>query len=185
MSKLRNSEVDAYAYIRERLKELGWVVKNPSKNSHGQVWTQNQCLSDPEIKEQLGAKHPENIIKIAETKLWVVEAKADRKDLELALSEAVDYYSERINKGRSYRAVIASGVAGNEDTGYLVKTKIRIDGNWYIISINQQEATGLLSPKDVAALLSQNNFDISDFAPPKSYFCNPPNELTKYCIWVE
>jgi type I restriction enzyme M protein len=90
------TEVDAYAYIRERLKDFGWNIKNPSRHPMGQVWTQNQCLTDLGIKERLGAKHPENIIKISETKLWVIEAKANRKDLELALSEAIDYYSERI-----------------------------------------------------------------------------------------
>jgi len=169
--RVRSSEVDAYAYIRDHLKDLGWNIKNPSRHPTGQVWTQNQCLSDTRIKDRLGAKHPENIIKISETKLWVIEAKANRKDIDLALSEAVEYYSERINEDGHYHAIIATGVAGNEDTGlYLIKTKIRIDGKWQVVTINRQEATALLSPKDVAMLLSQNTPDISDFAPPQKLF---------------
>lgn len=174
------TEVDAYAYIRERLKDSGWNIKNPSRHPMGQVWTQNQCLSDPGIRERLGAKRPENIIKISETKLWVIEAKANRKDLELALSEAVDYYSERINECGPYRAIIASGVAGNEDTGlYLVKNKIRIDGVWHTVTINRQDATSLLSPKDVATLLSQNTSDISDFAPPQKLFLKSAERINE------
>ena len=41
-----DSEVEAYGFIRDQLKELGWVVRDPSKNTGGQVWTQNQCLAD-------------------------------------------------------------------------------------------------------------------------------------------
>ena len=41
------SEVDAYIYGRKELKELGWDIRNPAKTPQGQVYTQNQCLSDP------------------------------------------------------------------------------------------------------------------------------------------
>ncbi len=45
------TEVEAYGFIRERLRALEWIVKNPSLATGGQVWTQNQCLSHPEIKQ--------------------------------------------------------------------------------------------------------------------------------------
>ncbi|WP_241380164.1 hypothetical protein, partial [Escherichia coli] len=70
------SEVEAYHFIRENLKEVGWVVKNPSRYSEGQVWTQNQCFEHPVLKSALKLMRPENIVKLSETKVWVIEAKS-------------------------------------------------------------------------------------------------------------
>ena len=50
------TEVDAYVYIKKQLKALGWDTRNPTTNPRGQVWTQNQCLAHPIIKEAWGAK---------------------------------------------------------------------------------------------------------------------------------
>jgi type I restriction-modification system DNA methylase subunit len=175
------SEVEAYDFIRRRLRELEWVVKNPSLNTGGQVWTQNQCLSHPEIKRALGLTRPENIIKIKESAVWVVEAKPTRKQLAQALDEAVNFYSKPINqkcKGK-LQALIASGVAGNEASGYLVKTVIRLDGRWRTVTKNRQEATGLLSPADVNTLLTQGDSDIHDFAPPQRLFLQAAERINE------
>lgn len=64
MSKTKATEVDAYAFIKSELKTLGWDTRNPATHPQGQVYTQNQCLSNPEIKKWLDKKRPESIIKI-------------------------------------------------------------------------------------------------------------------------
>ena len=64
---------------------------------NGQVWTQNQCLAHEHIKTALGATRPENIVKVSENALWVIEAKASRKELSKALDEATDFYAQKIN----------------------------------------------------------------------------------------
>src|SRR5689334_20436202 len=94
------SEVEAYHYIREQLREHGWIVKPPGRNEAGEVWTQNQCLEHPEIARCLGAMRPENIVKLSETTLWVIEAKSKRPELKKALREAEDDYAAPINKGK-------------------------------------------------------------------------------------
>ena len=163
-----NTEVEAYEFIRKDLRDLKWIVKNPSLGAGGQVWTQNQCLSHPDIKSCLGAMRPENIVKVSEKHLWVIEAKATRKDLGKAVDEAVNDYANRIiGANGGFRAILASGVAGNEDTGYLIQTKVRIDGKWRPVTINGQEATGLLSPESVKFLIENNTSDIHDYAPPQ------------------
>ena len=63
MPRPRTSEVHAYAFIKDNLKMLGWVVKNPVRSLDGQVYTQQECLEDARIAEKLGARHPENIVK--------------------------------------------------------------------------------------------------------------------------
>lgn len=166
-----DTEVEAYDFIRQDLRDLRWVVKNPSLRTGGQVWTQNQCLSHPEIKQALGAMRPENIVKISERFVWVIEAKSTRKDLGKAIDEAINDYAKKINDAPgTLRAILASGVAGNEAAGYLIKTKIRINGKWIPVTINGQEATGLLSPESVRFLVENDSSDIHDYAPPQYLF---------------
>lgn len=110
------TEVEAYDFIRRQLRDLGWVVKNPNVNTGGQVWTQNQCLGHPDIKAAFGAIRPENIVKVRENALWVIEAKASRKQLAKAIEEAQDFYCKRINdRPGALRAILATGVAGTEE----------------------------------------------------------------------
>jgi len=178
--QIAETEVEAYDFIRRGLRDLGWIVKNPSLNTGGQVWTQNQCFAHPDIKAALDKKRPENVVKISETGVWIIEAKAARSELAVALDEAVNYYAGRINKAPcKLRAVLASGVAGTEELGYLIRTKIRIDGAWHPVTINGQEATGLLSPDDIRILLEQNTSDIREFSPPQWLFLQAAERINE------
>ncbi len=39
LPKSAESEVEAYAFIRHQLRDLGWIVKDPNKGGNGQVST--------------------------------------------------------------------------------------------------------------------------------------------------
>lgn len=113
--KPADSEVEAYEFIRQQLRDLGWVVKDPSKGGDGQVWTQNQCLAHPQLKQALVKCRPENVVKLSEKAIWVIEAKSTRKQLDKALEEATEFYSAAINSTKGpFRALLATGVAGND-----------------------------------------------------------------------
>ncbi|HEX4029135.1 MAG TPA: hypothetical protein VHX20_02170 [Terracidiphilus sp.] len=119
-----DTEVEAYEYIRQQLRDLNWVVKDPSRSPEGQVWTQNQCLAHPKMKAAFGRKRPENVVKLSEKLLWVIEAKRSRKQLDVAVEEAIEYYAAKINAlPGNVRAVLATGIAGTEESGYLMRTK--------------------------------------------------------------
>lgn len=168
---LAQSEVEAYGFIRDNLSDLGWSVKDPGRSVGGQVWTQGQCLRHPDIKRALGKARPENIVDIGAGRLWVIEAKADRRKLGQAVQEATSDYADRINAlGEATQARLASGVAGNEASGYLVETRLWLDGKWQPVTINGRRATGLLSPQDVRTLLQSRSADIADYAPPQHLF---------------
>ena len=178
--KAKQSEVEAYAFIRQQLRDLGWIVKDPSKGGGGQVWTQNQCLADPHMKIAFGLVRPENVVKISEKYIWIIEAKPTRKELDKALSEATLFYSEKVNSTKGqYKALIATGVAGNEDAGYLMRTVIRLDGKWFPVTINKQEATGLLSPDDTRVLLKEGGSDVHEFAPPQWLFISAAERINE------
>jgi type I restriction-modification system DNA methylase subunit len=152
MAKPRNSEVHAYGFIREDLRRLGWDTRNPSRYAGGQVYTQNECLSHPEIQGALGLERPENIVKITDTIFWPIEAKADRADLSKAISEA-EGYALKINRSKNIKAAFVSGVAGNQIDNYLVQTKFFDGTEFHPVTVNGKDLSALLSPSLVHAVL--------------------------------
>ena len=165
------SEVDAYIYIKKQLETLGWNTRNPNTNPDGQVWTQNQCLGHPTIKQAWGAKRPENVVKLSEHELWVIEGKADRNNITKANDEAIHYYAKEINDlNADVEVRLATGIAGNDDEGWTVHNFINLNGAWSRVTINSQNTTGLLGPDDVRDLLGNQTSDIRDFTPPQWLF---------------
>jgi type I restriction enzyme M protein len=175
-----DTEVEAYDFIRRQLRDLGWSVRDPNRSGNGQVWTQNQCLAHEHMKAAFGKVRPENIVKLSEKFVWVIEAKAKLAQLSKATDEAVNFYAEKLNSTKGqFKAVLATGVAGNESAGYLMRTFVRIDGKWQTVTINKQEATGLLSPEDVSALLSSGESDIHEFSPPQWLFVSAAERINE------
>jgi len=159
--KIRDSEVHAYDFIKTNLKALGWDVRNPERVDSGQVWTQNECLSNPEIKHCLGLQKPENIVKVTEKILWVIEAKRSHSQVDQALSEAEDY-AKQFETSDRYEAKLVSGVAGNEIDSFLVKSRFFDGTQFRPITMNGIDVTGLLSPSQTETIIHSNNPDIAD-----------------------
>jgi len=180
MTKGQSTEVDAYVFIKERLGKLGWEVKNPSRSANGQVYTQNECLSNPHIQKQLGNLKPENIVKINETTFWVIEAKKDRTRLNIALKEAKDY-AILINKSNVINAPFITGLAGNDLDGYIMKSMyLNIKGNYETITLNNHEVTGLLSPEVIRTIMFHNSASINDVPVDEKHFLHTAEEINKY-----
>ena len=53
MTKSKDTEVDAYIFIKENLKTIGWDIRNPARNPNGEVYTQNEVFHHPELKKAL------------------------------------------------------------------------------------------------------------------------------------
>ena len=159
--RARATEVDAYIFIKRKLAELGWNTRNPERNDKGQVWTQNECLSNPYIKGLLGMNRPENIVKVSENVLWVIEAKRSHGQIDEAIEEAQDYAAQ-INEGARKNVRLVSGVAGNDDDGYIVRSQLLIDKTWHNVSINGVDTTGLLSPDECQKLLESQQPNLDD-----------------------
>ena len=58
----QSTENDAYVYIKNQLKDLGWDTRNPARNETGEVYKQNECLANVEIKKCLNLDKPEAIV---------------------------------------------------------------------------------------------------------------------------
>ncbi len=161
LKTVKNSEFTSYIYIKNELANIGWDTKNPSRNLSGQVYTQQECHSDSRIKKALVNDRPEYVVKIDEDNLYIIEAKAELKDIDKAFTEA-KVYAEKINNEHSSSIVakIISGVAGNDDDGYLVKSAVFLNGSYHEIMHNDRELTGLISKEIAHELVFSNKSSI-------------------------
>ena len=160
------------------MKDLGWNTKNPNRHTEGQVYTDNQALGHPELKKGLGLQRPENVVKLAETTFWVIESKSSRQALETALHEAIDYANE-INTKSAVHAVIASGVAGNDDDGYLVCNAYMHKGAFTPICLNGEPLTGLLSSEMARRVIDENSPDLKDIPVDEGLFLATAEAVNK------
>ena len=173
------SEVDAYIYTRKELKELGWDIRNPAKNPKGQVYTQNQCLANPEIKRWLGKKRPEYIVKVNEATLWVIEAKSKRTLINKALNEAENDYAKKINQSKTLKVKFISGVAGNDADSYVIRNRFLEGDVFKPIILNDKEMTGLLSPEITKRVLKANLSVLKDIPVDQSFFLQKAHKINE------
>jgi type I restriction-modification system DNA methylase subunit len=169
-----STEVDAYIFIKEQLRKQGWDARNPSRVAGGQVWTQTECLAHPEIKTHFVLDHPENVVKVTEKVLWVIEAKRTHKEIEKAVGEAEDY-ARKLNASQLFKAAFVSGVAGNEVDTFVIRTRYLKDGKFLPVTMNTVEVTGFLTPDNCAHVLHTDQPNID----------NPPIDEKKFIARAE
>ncbi|WP_321323419.1 HsdM family class I SAM-dependent methyltransferase [Thiomicrorhabdus sp.] len=160
-TKSKVSEFTSYIWIKSELNSAGWNTRHPSRNSDGQLYTQQECHDVEYIKEQLGLKKPEYVIKLSEDQFYVIEAKGDVSEIEKAFKEAKDY-AKLINNSEHVNALIVSGVAGNDDDGYLVKSAFYVNGQFRTINYHGKEITSLVSPALAKDLIDRQSNQIEE-----------------------
>lgn len=160
-TRVRESEFESYGWIKARLKALNWDTRNPSRVESGRVWTQTQCLADTELRRLLGARHPENIVKVTERVLWVIEAKPLHTQLEVAYQEAVER-ARVINASEKYQVMFISGVAGNDVDLFLVKNGYLHGDDFVPVTMNGVPTTSLLTEQQLRNILDSNRPDLAE-----------------------
>ena len=154
-SKIKASQVHAYAYILKELKEKKGLGKNL-------IYTQQECLEHEEFKKYFEQKFPENIVEINPKCYYLIEAENERRKLQQALDDAREYYSKRVNQSNKIKVMFITGIAGNDKDGFIGKSQFLKNGRWEIISENGVNITGLLSKQQIEKILETNNQDIKD-----------------------
>lgn len=174
---VHDSEVHAYKYILDKLKEKtsGW--------SKSQIMTQNELLRDEELAkvlktEKKGTETPENIIKIKEDIFWVIESKSTRKKWKTALTEAIQY-ANKINKSKLVRASFVTGLGGNDDEGYFVRSQYLKDGKWEMVTENDVEIPDMLLRKQIETVLKLNDPHLKDIEISDEEFLDVAIDLNK------
>lgn len=173
-----DSEFRSYGFIEKSLKELGWDTRNPIKYAAGQMFTQNESLRDPTIGSLLGGKKPENIVRISTSQYWAIEAKKDHTQIAQAVQEAKDY-ATMINKSKTVKCLVATGIAGTEENSYLVETHYLDNGTWVRVSINNIDTTGFLSPDQIFGILATGSGHIADDVISEEVFLGTANRINE------
>lgn len=154
--KSKRSEVHAYSFIlNELVSKKGW--------SKSQVFTQQEAQNIPVVNKRLKNKRPENVIEVSPTILYVIEAKNARNKINQAVNEAENDYANEINKDANVKALFITGIAGNDDEGFISISKFYIDGKWQTITENEFDVTGLLSKSQIDRILETKSPNIQDF----------------------
>ncbi|WP_257274938.1 class I SAM-dependent DNA methyltransferase [Endozoicomonas sp. SESOKO4] len=175
----RASEFASYVFIKNDLSNLGWNTRNPSRNAEGQLYTQQECLDNADIAEGLGRQKPEYVVKVKEDAFWVIEAKNTLDKIDIAFREAVDYAKD-INQSDAVKAKIVTGVAGNDDDGYLVQTAyISTAGAVDIVEYNSKTITGFLSPDQANYLIDNETHILNELVTDESILLNIAEQINE------
>jgi type I restriction enzyme M protein len=157
MSKQRQGENEfhSYDYIKtELINKKGW-----DKN---QLYIRQECLSIKPIENALGKANPDGLIEIDNNQYYVIEAKNERKKIDIALKEAKEDYADKINRKNKVQSLVITGIAGNDTEGYIAISQFYKNGQWETITENDSEITGLLSKKQVEDILKQQTAHLKD-----------------------
>lgn len=184
---IRDSEFRSYEYIRKCLSDLSWDARNPKRG--GEVYTQGEFRKhDSILNDALGKNTPENIVLVpweGGHRYWIIEAKADHNDLNIALSEAKEYAAS-INENLMKNAVdkkglaqFVTGIAGSPDETFYVTTHFWNGKDWSEIAINDYETTGFLSKEQCLSILSSNSANIDLFDDDPTRFLSKANSINK------
>ncbi len=157
---MAESEFRLYGFILDSLKDLGWDTRSPRLG--GSVFTQHEALDDPGLKAGLGARIPENVVSLGNSAYWAIEAKADPRDIGVAVQEAQGY-AEQIGSVPGVSCQIATGVAGNPDTTHYIESHFFDGETWKRIYLNGRPATGFISHQQVQDLLRRGTGELEEF----------------------
>lgn len=167
---VHETEVHAYVHIKkELLEKKGWKKR--------QVYTQNEIRRIKPIVEQLGQTTPENIVMITETKYYVIESKSKQNKLHEAITEAQKDYGDKINNSKEIKCLFITGVAGNDDEGYIATSKFYKDGKWITITENDTDVTGILSKSEIERILESDDPHLKDVEISEEEFLKTAEEI--------
>jgi type I restriction enzyme M protein len=149
----RSSEFRAYPWILKKLKLRDWNTANPNRNPKGEVWTQNECLANPEISKSLGTRKPENVVIISSTNFWTIEAKEGKTNIKRAVKEAQEYADSINSSSQLIRVPLAIGVAGNDEDGYEIRHFYFKNREWKLVVVGKHPLQRMLSKKEVLRII--------------------------------
>lgn len=175
---LHLSETRTEDLISDLLDIQGWPNGRPPK---GRVVRQNEYKAFPEFADvfkgksksgKQGDAYPDFLIisDITKQPQMIIEAKADIKDLDIAVNEACEVYgSACITSGFP---VIAVGVAGQEKTSISIGVYKWLNGKWKQVCYEGNPISWIPTPEDVNSLLLTNQIDLAPVIPKPEILAN-------------
>jgi len=141
------------------------------------------CLEEQEITDYfkdigLGAERPDFLFCLSGEPILIIETKNEASKIENALQEAV-YYCDKINAARKYKIRMAIGVAGEEDTGYIVEIRFLRNASWVPLKSKGFEITSIPAIGEIESAIEANDGTTNVQVPGISEFIDSAIELSK------
>lgn len=153
MPKNTRAESRCRYLIRDVAQQKGWNTKHPQRGGN---FLEEQEIAAYFPDSGLGLTKPDFLVCQNGCPAIVVEAKNEIQKIDEAISEAIEY-AEAINRHGTYHIVIATGVAGEEDHGYLFKTSFFDGTAWVPLRSYGFELTSFPSVGEAAIALETQN----------------------------
>lgn len=162
-------------FAREVAARRGWNTSHVSKG--GDVLEEQEISHHfPDIG--LGLERPDFLFCLAGEPCIVVEAKADAKQIDDAIQEAMDY-ADVIQKTRRYNPRIAVGIAGTEETGHSIEVRFRAGKAWKRLNSQGYGLTTLPSRREAELANMANDATTNVQVPSQSEFIDAAVELSQ------
>jgi len=173
--KQKRAESRARYFVREQARKRGWNVNHLSAGG--------SCLEEQEITDYfkdigLGTERPDFLFCISGEPLLVIETKNEASKINNALEEAI-YYCTKINTTKKYKIKIAIGVAGEEDTGYIIEVRFFSKGSWVSLKSKGFEITTIPTKNEIEAAIEANDGTTNVQVPSVTEFIDSAIELSK------
>ena len=173
--KRKRAESRARYFVREQARKRGWNVSHLSVGG--------SCLEEQEITDYfkeigLGLERPDFLFCISGDPVLIIETKNEASKIEDALKEAI-HYSNKINESKKYQIRMALGVAGEEDTGYIIETRFLRNNTWVPLKSKGFEITTIPTKNEIEAAIETNDGTTNVQVPSVSEFIDSAIELSK------
>lgn len=174
MAKGKRAESRCRYLVREIALQKGWDIRHPQK---GGDFLEEQEIEDFLPDCGLAGTKPDFLVCKRGVPVITVEAKNDKKKIDLAVEEAVGY-ADSINQAGKYKIRIAVGVAGEEDHGYIFRTFYWNDQKWQALSSGGYELTSFPSVAEIDRAIATNNGTTEVSVPAVSDYIETAIELS-------
>ncbi|MDR1896954.1 MAG: N-6 DNA methylase [Prevotellaceae bacterium] len=173
--KQKRAESRVRYFVREQARKRGWNVQHLSVGG--------SCLEEQEIIDcfkdiGLGLERPDFLFCLQGNPILVIETKNEASKIENALQEAI-YYSDKINENQKYKIKIAIGVAGEEDTGYVIEVRFLRKDSWVSLKSKGFEITTIPARAEIEAAIEANDGTTNVQVPSVTEFIDSAIELSK------
>ena len=174
MARGKRAESRCRYLVRQVAIQKGWDVKHPQK---GGQFLEEQEIEDYFQDSGLNQTKPDFLLCKNFQPIMVVEAKNEKEKIDNAIAEAIDY-AEAINAHGRFHVNIAVGVAGEEDNGYLFRTKFFDGQKWLDLTAKGFVLTSFPSVAEVENAILTNNGTTEVTVPKVSDYIDTAIELS-------
>lgn len=174
MAKGKRAESRCRYLVREIAVQKGWDIRHPQK---GGQFLEEQEIADYFKDTGLGKTKPDFLVCKNGLPIIVIEAKNEVRKIDTAVKEALEY-ADAINSHGKYHVSIAVGVAGEEDNGYLFRTKYYNGNDWVDLSSRGFVLTSFPSVSEIDTALITDNGTTEVSVPKISDYISTAIELS-------